>query len=476
MNSSLFPDADPTSVALASAHRPSNVVAVQAVLYTSLAISLLAAFLAMLGKQWINRYTRNNGGSTAEKSRDRQRKLDALRDWRFHLVIESLSVMLQLALLLLGCALSVYLWTINHTIARVIITFTLSGVALYTLITIAAMLSPSCPYQTPLYVLAQALIRGTSALYRSAQSGTAFSTKNYSGSVEKLKRTLGRIRSRNRNAQAHIPSAPRRLEDMQYCAIELHTRNFGKISVNPEDYGDAHCISWVLGSATDDDVVFCTARFAVDMMLYPGVADILPPFVLANHFLGCVTDSRVIRGGSERTSMVGMALASVLSIKLCMDPSRDDLLRLSNYIRNYTDCMSSSKPAFLPGVAILEVVLQDPAPVQDDSFQNWNILSNIPHDLPSSQKVCLSRTILQTVWRWRCNDPATVFNFDSVDPFCDRLMANGDHNIPALKINCFLVMAICLGAWADDIRKLFTPNTECVVPLFSSSASLTNRW
>ncbi|KAF9778959.1 hypothetical protein BJ322DRAFT_976491, partial [Thelephora terrestris] len=31
---------------------PSNIVQVQAILYASLAVSLLAAFLAMLGKQW----------------------------------------------------------------------------------------------------------------------------------------------------------------------------------------------------------------------------------------------------------------------------------------------------------------------------------------------------------------------------------------------------------------------------------------
>ena len=65
-----------------------------------------AAFLAMFGKQWVNRYLRNRGGSAADKSRDRQRKLDGFEKRYFHLIIESLPVMLQLALLLLGCTLS----------------------------------------------------------------------------------------------------------------------------------------------------------------------------------------------------------------------------------------------------------------------------------------------------------------------------------------------------------------------------------
>jgi len=47
---------------------------------------------------------KQRGGSVADKfkSRDRQRKLDGLEKWHFRLVTESLPVMLQLALLLLG--------------------------------------------------------------------------------------------------------------------------------------------------------------------------------------------------------------------------------------------------------------------------------------------------------------------------------------------------------------------------------------
>jgi len=57
--------------------------------------------------------------------------------------------MLQLALLLLGSALSQYLWTIGHTVARVIIAVTVLGVTLYVSLTLAAALYYNCPYQTP---------------------------------------------------------------------------------------------------------------------------------------------------------------------------------------------------------------------------------------------------------------------------------------------------------------------------------------
>jgi len=113
----------------------------------------------MLGKQWVNRYIRNRGGSAADKSRDRQRKLDALEKWRFHLTIESLPVMLQLGLLLLGCALSLYLWTISRTVAAVILTFVLLGITSYTLFTLAGILCYHCPYQTPLSIFIRTLAR-----------------------------------------------------------------------------------------------------------------------------------------------------------------------------------------------------------------------------------------------------------------------------------------------------------------------------
>jgi len=41
---------------------PSEIVTVTGLMYASLLISLLAAFVAMLGKQWLNRYLRIRAG------------------------------------------------------------------------------------------------------------------------------------------------------------------------------------------------------------------------------------------------------------------------------------------------------------------------------------------------------------------------------------------------------------------------------
>jgi len=73
---------------------PSEIVTVTDLMYAGLLISLLAAFVATLGKQWLNWYLRNSGGSMIERWEDCQRKCDGLGKWPLHLFAESLPVML----------------------------------------------------------------------------------------------------------------------------------------------------------------------------------------------------------------------------------------------------------------------------------------------------------------------------------------------------------------------------------------------
>ena len=78
-----------------------------------------------------------------------QRKLDGIVTWYFDHVLESLPLMLQGALLLLGCALSRYLWDIDTTVASVVLGATSFGILLYVFIAVVGASSDSCPYQTP---------------------------------------------------------------------------------------------------------------------------------------------------------------------------------------------------------------------------------------------------------------------------------------------------------------------------------------
>ena len=472
MNNSLFPDADPSSVAWTGP--PPEIVTVQSILYASLATSLFAAFLAMLGKQWINRYIRNHGGSAADKSRDRQRKFDGLEKWKFYLAIESLPVILQLALLLLGCALSLYLWTINRTVAWVILIFTSFGVTSYVFFTLTATLYYNCPYQTPPSILIRILTRylahSGSAPARLARSLMASLAGIYSRSVKSLRQTLGDLRSGVRIALQNSGRVSG-LPDTGHISLVITDppkQSFEEIHVNWEVCkGDVRCISWVLDSTTDIDVILSTVLFAADTTWYPEIASTLSPHVIEDLFRECLLGGRVIPDKVEHANAIGLVLASVLSIQLCMEPERQDLQDLCHNIRDCTDWVSSSEPTFLPGVALLRIVSQIPWHAWSDNFQKWEIFSSIPDHLSTTHGLCLSRTALQTIWRWRRADPTAVLNLEGINLFFKGLMANDDHIIPTIKINCFLIMTVSLGHQVPDIHDLFIPNNKCAVfPLF----------
>ncbi|KAJ7922213.1 hypothetical protein B0H13DRAFT_2411693 [Mycena leptocephala] len=135
---------------LASNHRL-IIVVVQSMLYISLFTTLLAALLAVLGKQWIMYYLASGDrGTIEERGLERQRKLDGLVKWKFDAVLQMFPLLLQLSLLLFASSLSVYLWTINHAIAIIVMVLTGFGLGSYLFLLVSAMKFPDCPFQSPL--------------------------------------------------------------------------------------------------------------------------------------------------------------------------------------------------------------------------------------------------------------------------------------------------------------------------------------
>jgi hypothetical protein len=66
--------------------------------------------------------------------------------------MESLPIMLQIALLLLTCGLSRYVWSVNVSVGRVVISFTALGVLFYIAVVVAGTSSYECPFQTPVSI------------------------------------------------------------------------------------------------------------------------------------------------------------------------------------------------------------------------------------------------------------------------------------------------------------------------------------
>ena len=471
VNASLFPDADPGTIAWTGP--PPGIVTVQVLLYASLVTSLFAAFVAVLGKQWINRYIRNHGGSTADKSRDRQRKLDGFERWHFHLVIESLPIMLQLAVLLLGCALSRYLWTISRTVAGMILAITLFGVALYAFLTLVATVYYNCPYQTPPSVITRTIIGYlTHSDTTFARSLRSFATPL--PSIAKLRRIPRRLRSGIRHATRVFGCTPVVMAEAEHIPLATVTaapaRVFEDVVIDWEVCkADVRCISWVLDSTTDIDVIFSTVRFAADTIWYPEIAGALSPHTLADLFFDCLLDGNIIPGKSEHAISTGMALTSVLTVQLNMEPESEALGEICQRLQDRVRWGNSSTG---PGSTPLSILVMGALRCVAGSLSNapswpralgWGFCRSAPDQLSTTHKLWFTRVLLQTLWRYqRVRKPITELWIYKVDSLFQKFMADDGWNVGILRTNCFLVAAISLGLQID-FRDLYAPDNMCAV-------------
>ena len=246
----------------------STVIQVQTILYAALAASLFSALLAMLGKQWLNRYASTDmRGTIIERSRNRQRKLNGIVDWYFEHVMEAPPQMLQIALLLLGCAMSTYLLDGNKTIPFVVLAFTSLGVLLYFFIVAAGTISDTCPYQTPgSRILRSAPLAVTSAFGRAIGSSKTARVIRGREWPHEPRWSRGNVvaffnKVTHRLPGALITDAFRLGREMVWLLVTFARRVYAWLFGSPSTptHGPDHratllelqCISWVLRTSLD---------------------------------------------------------------------------------------------------------------------------------------------------------------------------------------------------------------------------------
>ena len=242
---------------------------VQAILSSSLAASLLSAFFAMLGKQWLNRYSQvEMRGSLMDRSRDRQRKMDGMATWGFKFVMESLPLTLQGALLLFGCALSKYLFTVDNLIAWVVFGFTAFGSLFYLVIIVAASISYDCPFQTPLSLI----IRFMVCLF------------NERGKyLERSRRWFLRTFSQKTWRRRRLPRGPYRFNGFggpnENGHIQLNMVNPFRLPPIPFEKEtdrsgfvlDSNCIAWMFEMSMDPDTILDIMKFIPEIIWHDGI-------------------------------------------------------------------------------------------------------------------------------------------------------------------------------------------------------------
>jgi len=427
LNVSLYPDVAPPPATWSGPDH--GVLVVQCLLYASFATSLFAAFVAMLGKQWLNRFARNTGRTAAEKSWDRQNKLQGMEQWRFHIVMECLPIMLQLSLLLLGCALSSYLWSINPIAAYVVLAVTAFGVVFYVFVTVAGSLFYECPYQTPVSLVVRMVILRLSPHVPHVVAPII----GYSlWILARLDEIFRFVKSMIRRAFAPA------------LVVEHESYVMGGISVTPaplfcdklinwsQHREDSKCVLWTMDASADADVLLFAFRFAADIVWYPEIATSLCSLRVSGLFFDCFLDGEVIPGAEERASHIARILASILNIHACMGYNLEAIRHIGEKIRT------------------LECGRRDP-----DVYFAWWFLTLISHEevlvCPPLRKdaspafcIWLSQMILQSIY-WRQektgNGRYSITSFRQ--PF-ERLLRG--RKVPnAVFLNLILACAVSLG-------------------------------
>ncbi|KAF9019323.1 hypothetical protein BDZ89DRAFT_1073073 [Hymenopellis radicata] len=118
--------------------------------FTSFALSLLVAILAMLAKQWLRQYTSYTSGDARDVARIRHFRLMSLEKWHVPQIISLLPVLMQITLGLFVAGLVIFLFDFSAPMG---IAFAgASGVAFVAHVasTLLPLVNPDCPYKTTL--------------------------------------------------------------------------------------------------------------------------------------------------------------------------------------------------------------------------------------------------------------------------------------------------------------------------------------
>ncbi|CEL54613.1 alanyl-tRNA synthetase [Rhizoctonia solani AG-1 IB] len=116
--------------------------------FAALALSLAAALIAMLSKEWLTAYTASRPRPAHTHALLRQARLDGLNNWWALHIIALLPTLLHLSLFLFALGLVIYLWTLDVAVAVVTCVIVALTLIFYLATTLLGAIMPFCPFVT----------------------------------------------------------------------------------------------------------------------------------------------------------------------------------------------------------------------------------------------------------------------------------------------------------------------------------------
>ena len=159
LNNSTTPAFEPTVFQV-----PSNTVAVNMLLFLSLALVLIDAFLAMLVKGWLKEFDHGWRKHTIAhlRAQERERRLKELEHWKLRELVALLPVLIQGSLLLFCIGLIVLIFPL-HLLSAILSSLALVfGVGFYGFTTYVSLVNDYAPFSSP---VSRLLARGLAILH-----------------------------------------------------------------------------------------------------------------------------------------------------------------------------------------------------------------------------------------------------------------------------------------------------------------------
>ncbi|KAK7031910.1 hypothetical protein R3P38DRAFT_2521963 [Favolaschia claudopus] len=270
-------------------------VIAQSLLYISLGSTLLAALLAVLGKQWLMYYSAAGERGTIEaRGLERQRKLDGLQKWKFELIMQAFPLLLQFGLFLFAAALSVYLWRIHHILAGIVLGITAAGTMAYLALLASAIFFKDSPFQTPLAPFLRTMLSFILATassifpkYLKAKVEELFQ-KCYLqcfATVEHIKQFYSSVIQQSQETLPRYASDETDSQSIKLESAELDSCLPIPLFERPVPSPEISAVCWVLETSTDPIRLAEAADISIDLQ-WPLDMD-LPLDVHLTQFLGC---------------------------------------------------------------------------------------------------------------------------------------------------------------------------------------------
>lgn len=121
---------------------------INALWFLALALSLGAAMMAMLAKEWLAAFRAWPPRHPFEFALKRQARLDGFESWHAIQMIDFLPTLLHISLVLFSCGLIIRLWDLDPVIAMIVGVVSGTITLAYVAATISAAMKKGCPYRT----------------------------------------------------------------------------------------------------------------------------------------------------------------------------------------------------------------------------------------------------------------------------------------------------------------------------------------